>query len=113
MNSKQKFENFLESLKKNGNKALIESVKKGYKVCFESYEFNDEQVDDWDKYHVTVGMLNGKPEYVFKNKDIGQKYKRDINPDVELIVRPFFDESNLPHIPDESDMAEAERDYIN
>ena len=50
MNSKQKFENFLESLKKNGNKALIESVKKGFRACVESYEFNDEQVDDWDNY---------------------------------------------------------------
>ena len=39
MNSKQKFENFLESLKKNGNKALIESVKKGFRACL---EYNEE-----------------------------------------------------------------------
>ena len=36
MDSKQKFETFLESLKKNDNKALIESVKKGFKVCYEN-----------------------------------------------------------------------------
>jgi len=42
MNSKQKFENFLESLKKNDNKALIESVKKGFQVCFEGiYDKSD------------------------------------------------------------------------
>lgn len=32
----KKFKKFLESLKGNGQDALIESVKKGFKVCFES-----------------------------------------------------------------------------
>jgi len=41
MNNKQKFENFLESLKGKNQDALIESVKKGFRVCFES----------WDKEH--------------------------------------------------------------
>jgi len=34
-NKKQKFENFLESLKGNGQDTLIESVKQGFNVCFE------------------------------------------------------------------------------
>ena len=33
-----KFINFLESLKGNGNEMLIESVKKGFKVCYENEE---------------------------------------------------------------------------
>jgi len=36
MNKKEKFENFLESLKGNGQDKLIESIKKGYNTCMES-----------------------------------------------------------------------------
>ena len=36
MDKKVKFENFLESLKGNGQDKLIESVKKGFQVCFEN-----------------------------------------------------------------------------
>lgn len=36
MNNKEKFENFLESLKGHGHDVLIESVKKGFTVCYES-----------------------------------------------------------------------------
>lgn len=36
MNKKQKFENFLESIKGNGYDGLIEGVKQGFKVCFEN-----------------------------------------------------------------------------
>jgi len=36
MNNKEKFENFLESLKGNGQDKLIESVKQGFRVCFEA-----------------------------------------------------------------------------
>ena len=46
MNSKQKFENFLESLKKNGNKALIESVKKGFRACL---EYNEDEEGLYDE----------------------------------------------------------------
>ena len=38
MNSREKFENFLESLKGNGQNALVESIKKGFRACFESEE---------------------------------------------------------------------------
>jgi len=40
MNKKQKFQNFLESLKDGKQDGLIESVKKGFQACFE----NDEQI---------------------------------------------------------------------
>jgi len=36
MNKKEKFENFLESLKGNGQDNLIESLKKGFQVCMEA-----------------------------------------------------------------------------
>ena len=36
MDKIKKFENFLESLKGKGQDTLIESVKKGFKVCCES-----------------------------------------------------------------------------
>jgi hypothetical protein len=38
MNKKQKFEKFLEGLKGHNQDALIESVKKGFRVCYESDE---------------------------------------------------------------------------
>jgi len=38
MNKIEKFETFLESLKGQGQDSLIESVKKGFKVCFENEE---------------------------------------------------------------------------
>jgi len=41
MYKKQKFENFLESLKGNGQDILIESVKKGFQVCVEGM-FDDD-----------------------------------------------------------------------
>jgi len=44
MNKIKKFETFLESLKGQGQDSLIESVKKGFKACFES--FNEESMKD-------------------------------------------------------------------
>lgn len=40
MKNKQKFENFLESIKGNGYDVLIEGIKQGFRACFE-----DEMVD--------------------------------------------------------------------
>jgi len=58
MNSKQKFENFLESLKGKDQDTLIESVKQGFRVCFEEMgdldedeiEEDDEEGDDEYRY---------------------------------------------------------------
>jgi len=44
MNKKQKFKNFLESLKGSGQDTLIESVKSGFQACFENYGHEEE----WD-----------------------------------------------------------------
>jgi len=41
MNNKEKFENFLESLKGKGQDTLIESVKIGFQACFENENEND------------------------------------------------------------------------
>ena len=43
MNNKQKFENFLESLKGNGQDKLVESVKQGFQTCFEAYRPDPEE----------------------------------------------------------------------
>lgn len=40
MNNKQKFQNFLESIKNGKYDTLIESVKKGFNICFEAEESN-------------------------------------------------------------------------
>jgi len=56
MDKKVKFEGFLESLKGNGQDVLIESVKKGFRVCFEEIEKPQELM----KYEFTE---NGKPYY--------------------------------------------------
>ena len=52
MNNKAKFETFLESLKGNGQDSLIESVKQGFKVCFEGCNALFESVSSI-VYHVT------------------------------------------------------------
>ena len=44
MNNKKKFDNFLESLKGNDQDKLIESIEKGFQVCFESKNFNMKSV---------------------------------------------------------------------
>ena len=46
MNNKQKFENFLESLKGKDQDALIESVKSGFQACYEGVE--EDYDDDYD-----------------------------------------------------------------
>ena len=57
MNSKQKFENFLESIKKNDNKVLIESVKKGFQVCFEGMEGVEYIWATFDSYENMWGTI--------------------------------------------------------
>ena len=47
MSNIKKFADFLESLKGNGQDALIESVKKGFRVCMESYELTPEDEEEW------------------------------------------------------------------
>ena len=46
MNKKQKFENFLESLKGKDQDALIESVKSGFQACYEGVEEDYDDDDD-------------------------------------------------------------------
>ena len=48
MNNKEKFENFLESLKGNGQDVLIESVKSGFQACYEGWEehYTQSEYDD-------------------------------------------------------------------
>lgn len=38
MNSKEKFENFLESLKGKGQDILVENIEAGFRTCFEAEE---------------------------------------------------------------------------
>jgi len=53
MNKKEKFESFLESLKGNGEDKLIESVKKGFQVCYENNPIGQRQRDEafWEETH--------------------------------------------------------------
>lgn len=45
MNNNKKFKTFLEELKGHGQDSLIESVKEGFNVCFESEMFSDSDVE--------------------------------------------------------------------
>ena len=38
MNSKEKFKNFLESLKGKGQDVMVENIEEGFRACFESEE---------------------------------------------------------------------------
>jgi len=78
MNNKQKFENFLESLKGNGQDKLVESVKQGFQTCFESgmRELREDELDTAtlvlrslqseddpshaDKYKFILGRISSK-----------------------------------------------------
>jgi len=52
MKNKQKFINFLESLKSNGQDALVESVKQGFKACFEGSYYSSEFRDWSNRYGI-------------------------------------------------------------
>jgi len=77
MNNRQKFEGFLESLKGNGQDALIESVKQGFQVCFEDIEggnYGSQLKNDIsDNYEQVKNFLETKPE-VFHNYVWSGKY---------------------------------------
>jgi len=74
MNNKQIFENFLESLKGKGQDTLIESVKKGFRTCFEA---------EWEN-------ISGTNHKMFKieYKDLNQRLKEIVG---LLNVRSLFD----------------------
>jgi len=55
MNNKEKFENFLESLKGNGQDTLIESVKQGFQVCYESYPNEEYTITSKDGVELKEG----------------------------------------------------------
>ena len=59
MNNKQKFENFIESLKGNGYDVLIEGVKKGFQACFED-EMDDMPVISDAKLKTLVYKISQK-----------------------------------------------------
>ena len=44
MNKKEKFEKFLEGLKGNGQDVLIENVKEGFQICYET------EIGDGEEY---------------------------------------------------------------
>jgi len=102
----KKFESFLESLKGNGQNALIESVKKGFQACFESYDYNNEidpkkdwefpevdslnerNIDEMDNGYTTISILLdniGIPEnesdfkilYLYRDDIHDRKYPSD------------------------------------
>lgn len=60
-----KFRNFLESIKSK-NPALIESIKKAYKICMESDEMTQEEpkirisYETWDEDSIDVGETNDR-----------------------------------------------------
>ena len=74
MNKKEKFKNFLESLKGKGQDSLIESVKTGFLACFES--FTDTAEDDVVKY------FRGKIPNDIKKLIRQAKYSLYYGPDV-------------------------------
>lgn len=78
MNKKQKFENFLESLKGTGQDTLIESVKQGFQVCFE--------VSDIKKDEEAVKHIKRK-DFEFRENDWSLK----LNPVWSTGTREFVD----------------------
>lgn len=71
MKNKQKFKNFLESLKGNGQDTLIENVKKGFNACFENSQFNPDykRLFRPDLNYAKSGMYNPNHAVIDKCAD--------------------------------------------
>jgi hypothetical protein len=64
INKKQKFENFLESLKDGKQDILIESVKNGFNVCYENEmqlgHYITSTYETWDEESLEIGETDDK-----------------------------------------------------
>lgn len=64
MKKTQKFNKFLESLKGTGHDSLIESVKNGFKVCFENETRTDHYItttyETWDEESAEIGETDDR-----------------------------------------------------
>ena len=79
MDSRQKFENFLESLKGEGQDTLIESVKEGFQACYEDNEPIEIKVSD-DGGSVSAVKKEKKPEKEETWSAVGQSKKETGEP---------------------------------
>jgi len=103
MNNIQKFENFLESLKGNKHDKLIESIKEGYKLIFESEE-DDEILDIMRKQNISWEEAKAK-------KDARDHEKNKSKPKIIRVDKP--DMSN-PHTRERlKDMTPFQQELFN
>lgn len=71
-----KFINFLESLKGHSQDSLIESVKKGFKICFENWSVDVEDLEEEEEEELEDMPLETEEESL--NKDRRKGYKEDL-----------------------------------
>jgi hypothetical protein len=69
MNSTQKFNNFLESIKDNKNIGLVESIQSGFKLIFESVDA-DKFAEVYKIAEDTINNLDTSSLYISKYQDI-------------------------------------------
>jgi len=92
MNKRQKFENFLESLKGSDQDTLIESVKKGFHACYEAFTFNsiEGESEEDKKKRLDMAML----KYMFPYADTNEKKNENKEP-VQTKKHPYRSKSDI------------------
>jgi len=101
MNTKQKFENFLKSLKGKGQTTLIESIEAGFRVCFESaLEGHGTAEDEIIKGYVDAMFWT--EEETLNDKDLSDLAPETINKIISE-VKMFYNKTHelINQTPDE------------
>ena len=101
MNKNKKFENFLESLKGNGQDTLIENVKKGFQACYENSLESGFPIDSIVKGYIDA-MLWTEEEEIGKDKSVSDLPPETMN-SITTDVKKFYQTSEqlLENIPDD------------
>ena len=116
MNKKEKFENFLESLKGNEQDNLIETIKSGFQTCYEAESENSvirsgKEEQEIIKGYVTA-MLWTEEDNIGGDKDINDFALETIE-QIKGDISNFYDVSYklLNETPDDYSLEQAGHDF--
>ena len=105
---KSKFENFLNHLKTEKNKILIETIHKGFKAINESYadlrEEKPEAINQFNEMAAFQASMIGNNVLNFlnhSNEQYNHLYKEDEEPELDLVSTSQFNQYIEPRQKDE------------
>ena len=103
---KTKFEQFLEHLKTEDNKVLIETIQDGFNTIVESYaDLREERVSALDQFNDMVAMSNPILSFLKCSKMELPTYKEDQEPELDFVPTSSFNQYNEP-IPQKDEIQE-------